>query len=146
VFSPVWQSRLAEVLKLLGAEHVLIVHSNGLDEVALDGPSFVVELHNGTLTDYEICPEDFGIASASMTELQADSPETSLALVKQALTEPDSHAADMVSLNAGAAIYAAGVATSLANGVVMAQDAIAAGLANERLEELVRITRLMGET
>jgi len=146
VFSPVWQSRLAEVLKLLGAEHVLIVHSNGLDEIALDGPSFVVELRNGATTEYEIRPEDFAINSTSLGDLQTDSPESSLALVKQALTAPDSPAADIVSLNAGAAIYASGVATSLANGVVMAQDAIAAGLANERLEELVRISRLMGET
>jgi anthranilate phosphoribosyltransferase len=146
VFSPTWQERLAEVLKLLGAEHVLIVHSNGLDEIALDAASLVVELRDGEISRYEVRPEDFGIASASMTDLTADSPATSLTLLKQALTEPDSHAADVVSLNAGAAIYAAGVATSLANGVVMAQDAIAAGLANERLEELVRITKLMGET
>ena len=61
------------------------------------------------------------------------------------VTEPDSSAADIVSLNAGAAIYVSGVATSLANGVTMAQDAIAAGLANERLQELVRISKLMGE-
>jgi len=145
VFSPVWQERLAEVLKLLGAEHVLIVHSNGLDEIALDAPSFVVELRGGVIGNYEVRPEDFGIASASMADLTADSPAASLELVRQALTEPDSHAADIVSLNAGAAIYAAGVATSLTNGVAMAQDAIASGLANERMEELVRITKLMGE-
>lgn len=145
VFSPVWQARLAEVLKLLGADHVLIVHSNGLDEIALDGATFVVELKNDTVTSFDIRPEDFGIEPRSMSELQADSPDTSLTLVKRALTEPDSAAADIVSLNAGAAIYASGVATSLENGVIMAQDAIAAGLANERLEELVRISKLMGE-
>jgi anthranilate phosphoribosyltransferase len=146
VFSPVWQTRLAEVLKLLDAEHVLIVHSNGLDEIALDGTSFVVELRNGATSSFEIRPEDFGIEARPMDDLRADSPEASLALVKRALTEPDSAPADIVSLNAGAAIYAAGVATSLENGVTMAQDAIAAGLANERLEELVRISKLMGET
>ncbi len=146
VFSPVWQARLAEVLKLLDAEHVLIVHSNGLDEIALDGATLVVELKQDAITSYEIRPEDFGIQPRSMNELQADGPETSLAQLKRALTEPDSAAADIVSLNAGAAIYAAGVATSLENGVTMAQDAIAAGLANERLEELVRISKLMGET
>lgn len=145
VFSPLWQERLAEVLKLLGAEHVLVVHSNGLDEIALDGPSYVVELKNGNISEYEIEPEDFGISRRAPGELRADSPAASLALVTRALTEPDSAAADIVSLNAGAAIYAAGVATSLSNGVIMAQDAIAAGLANERLQELVRISRLMGE-
>jgi anthranilate phosphoribosyltransferase len=145
VFSPIWQARLAEVLKLLGAEHVLIVHSSGLDEIALDGPSYVVELKQGEITDYEIRPEDFGIDARDTESLRADSPEASLQLLRQSLTEPDSAAADIVSLNAGAAIYAAGVATTLANGVIMAQDAIAAGLANERLAELVRISRLMGE-
>jgi len=89
--------------------------------------------------------KDFGIDTRSSESLRADSPESSLTLVKQALNEPDSAAADIVSLNAGAAIYVSGVATSLANGVIMAQDAIAAGLANERLQELVRISSMMGE-
>jgi anthranilate phosphoribosyltransferase len=146
VFSPLWQRRLAEVLKLLGALHVLVVHSNGLDEIALDGPSFVVELKDGKIIEYEIVPEDFDIETQSCESLKADSPDASLALINQSLNEPDSPAADIVSLNAGAAIYAAGVATTLKNGVIMAQDAIAAGLANERLKELVRISKLMAET
>ncbi len=145
IFSPAWQTTMAEVLKLLGAEHVLIVHSNGLDEIALDGPSQVVELKHGVITEYQIEPADFGINARSTRDLQSDSPESSLRLVNESLTQPDSGAADIVCLNAGAAIYTAGVATTLANGVVMAQDAIAAGLANERLQELVRITKLMGE-
>ncbi len=145
VFSPEWQTTMAQVLKLLGADHVLVVHSNGLDEITLEGPSLVVELKSGEISNYQIEPQDFDISPASHDGLRADSPESSLALIKQALTEPDSTAADIVSLNAGAAIYAAGVATNFKNGVIMAQDAIAAGLANECLNELVRITRLMGE-
>ena len=146
VFAAAWQVPLAEVLKLLGAEHVLIVHSNGLDEIALDGPSYVVELKAGQIQQYEIEPGDFGITARGHEALTASSPEASLELLKQSLNEPDSAAADIVSLNAGAAIYAAGVATTLVNGVIMAQDAIAAGLANERLQELVRISRLMAES
>jgi anthranilate phosphoribosyltransferase len=145
VFSAAWQTTLAEVLKLLGASHVLVVHSNGLDELALDGPSYVVELNGGTISEYEVEPTDFGLKTSSHDDLRAGSPETSLALLKRSLTEPDSPAADIVSLNAGAAIYAAGVATSFKNGVVMAQDAIAAGLANERLAELVRVSSMMAE-
>ncbi len=145
VFSPVWQRRMAEVAQLLGAEHVLVVHSNGLDEIALDDSSLVVELKAGEIREYEIAPEDFGIERRAIDELRADSPASSLKLVKSALTEPDTAAADIVCLNAGAAIYAAGVATSLENGVVMAQDAVSAGLANERLQELIRISGLMGE-
>jgi anthranilate phosphoribosyltransferase len=145
VFSPVWQTRMAEVADLLGSEHVLVVHSNGLDEIALDGPTYVVELKRGQISEYEIDPEDFGIQTRDSTDLRADSIADSLELVKRSLTEPDSAAADIVCLNAGAAIYASGVATTLANGVIMAQDAIASGLANERLQELVRISGLMGE-
>jgi anthranilate phosphoribosyltransferase len=145
VFSPLFQETLARVLKLLDADHVLVVHGNGLDEIALDASTYVVELKQGSISGYEISPEQFGISRRSVAGLRTDSPEASLALVRQALGEPDSAAADIVSLNAGAAIYASGVATSLANGVTMAQDAIAAGLARERLEEFVRVTRLMGE-
>ena len=145
VFSAQWQKALAEVLKLLGSEHVLVVHSNGLDEIALDGSSLVVELKDGNIGQYEIAPEDFAIKQQSTESLHADSPSSSFRLLKDSLTKPDSAAADIVSMNAGAAIYASGVATTLANGVTMAQDVIAAGLANERLNELVRISRLMGE-
>ncbi len=146
VFSPLWQSRLAEVLALLGAEHVLVVHANGLDEIALDGSTWVTEMRGGQIDSREICPEDFGIRRRSTAHLRVNSPTESLTLLRQALTDPDSDAADLVSLNAGAAIYVAGVAISLENGVTMAQDAIAAGLANERFEELVRVTSLMGES
>jgi anthranilate phosphoribosyltransferase len=146
VFSPLWQSRLAEVLALLGAEHVLVVHANGLDEIALDGSTWITEMRGGQIDSREICPEDFGIRRRSTAHLRVNSPTESLTLLRQALTDPDSDAADLVSLNAGAAIYVAGVAISLENGVTMAQDAIAAGLANERFEELVRVTSLMGES
>ncbi len=145
VFSTAWQRSMAEVLKILGAAHAMIVHSDGLDEIRLDKPTHVVELKNGEITEYEITPEDFGIELRSADELTAQSVEESLTLVKQSLTEPDSAAADIVSLNAGAAIYVSGVATSLANGVAMAQDAISTGLAKERLEELARVSSLMIE-
>lgn len=146
VFSATWQRTLAEVAKLLGSEHVLVVHSGGLDEITLDGPSRVCELKAGEITEYETVPEDFGIPSRSVAELRADSVAASLNLFNAALTQPDSAAADVVALNAGAGIYAAGLATSFANGVTMAQDAIASGLAKERLDEFVRITSLMGES
>ncbi len=148
VFSPVWQKRMAQVLDLLDAEHALIVHSQGLDEIRLDAPTQVVELRAGKISEYQITPDDLGIATrnpADLTHLNAESTEHSLALVKTALTEPDSAAADIVSLNAGAAIYVAGIATSMANGVVMAQDAIASGLAKERLDELTRVSKMMGQ-
>ena len=146
VFAPHWQTKMAQVLNLLGSEHAMIVHSQGLDEIRLDADTHVVELKNGVISEYDITPEQFDIEQRkSVEDLTADSTESSLQLVRQSLTNPDSAAADIVSLNAGAAIYVSGVATSLANGVAMAQDAIAAGLAKERLAELVRISGMMKE-
>jgi anthranilate phosphoribosyltransferase len=145
VADPEWQERLAGVLHALGSRHVLLVHSDGLDELSIAGPSQVVELNNGKISRYTVAPADFGIVPTPLDSLRADSPAASLALVNQSLGEPDSAAARIVALNAGAAIYAAGVATTFANGVSMAQDAIWAGLAKERFAELVRITSLMAE-
>lgn len=137
---------VCEVLQLLGSEHVLVVHSHGLDEVRLDQPSAVVELKDGEIREYQIQPEDLGIATRSVDTIIADSTESSLQLIRKSLTDPDSAAAEIVALNAGAAIYASGIARSWKMGVDMAQDAISAGLAHERLQEFVRITKLMGES
>lgn len=146
VFSPDWQRPLAEVLRLLGAEHVLIVHSDGLDELSIHAPSTIVELKDGAIEAREIAPSDFDIHQRPIDDLAANSPEESLALVRAALTGRNEAAADIVALNAGAAIYAAGIATSMANGVTLAQDLISTGLANERLKELVDVTQAMVES
>ena len=146
VFSPDWQRPMAEVLRLLGAEHVLIVHSDGLDELSIHAPSSIVELKDAAIETREISPSDFGIRERPIDELAADSPKESLALVRAALTGRNEAAADIVALNAGAAIYAAGVATTMAHGVTLAQDLISTGLANERLKELVDVTQAMVES
>lgn len=143
VFAPERLETLARVLRQLGSRHVMLVHADGLDEMSIAGPSQVVELRNGEISHYTVAPTDFGMDVTALDTLYADSPAASLILVNQSLSEPDSPAAQIVALNAGAAIYVAGVATSLANGVSMAHDAIAAGLALERLGELVRVTSLM---
>ena len=143
VFAAEWMRPLAEVLRLLGAEHVLIVHSDGLDELSIHAPSTIVELKDAAIETREISPSDFGIPERPIDDLAANSPEESLALVRAALTGRNEAAADIVALNAGAAIYAAGVATTMANGVTLAQDLISTGLANERLKELVDVTQAM---
>ena len=144
VYSPKWLEPLAHVLLRLGSRHVILVHADGLDEVSIAGPSQIVELRRGEIERFTISPQDFGIAATPLDGLVAESPHASLALMQRAFDEPESAASHIVALNAGAAIYVSGVATSLANGVAMAQDAIAAGLANERFAELVRLTALMG--
>jgi anthranilate phosphoribosyltransferase len=144
VFSPLFQETLARVLKLLDAERVLVVHSNGLDEIALDGSTYVVELDQGRIAGYEIAPEDFGIDRRPAAALRADSPRASLALLRQSLTEADSAAAAIVGMNAGAAIYAAGVAGSLPDGVALAREVIGDGRAAQRFEAFVALTRRLG--
>lgn len=141
---------LAEVLGRLGSEHVLVVHArDGLDEISLATETRVAELKNGNVTEYYIKPEDFGVASQSLVGLTVDNAQQSLELIRNALskrTTPEAHkAADIIALNAGAAIYVSGVANSFARGVAMAQDAIASGLAAERLTELTAITDCMGD-
>ncbi|MCO6058681.1 anthranilate phosphoribosyltransferase [Pseudomonas sp. MOB-449] len=145
VFSQALCRPLAEVLKRLGSEHILVVHSrDGLDEVSLAAPTHVAELKNGEVTEYQIQPEDFGIKSQSLIGLTVGSPQESLELIRDALgkrkTEHGQKAADMIVLNAGAALYAADLASSLKEGVCLAQDALHTGLAREKLDELASFT------
>ena len=142
VFAKDWVRPLAEVLRNLGSEHVLVVHStDGLDEISLSAPTWVAELRDGEIKEYQITPEDLGVPSAPMDALMVDTAEESLALVQAALKESDSLASDMIALNAGAAIYVAGIASSLKQGVQMAQDAIGSGLAGAKLTELIEFTQ-----
>ena len=142
VFAAEWQRPLAEVCQVLGSRHVLVVHSRGLDELAIDGASQVVELVGGRIDAYEVAPADFGLPERSMDDLGAATPEASLALVRAALNGSNETAADLVALNAGAALYAADAATTLAHGVTLAQDVIATGQAAEKFREFVDFTRL----
>ena len=142
VFSPALVRPMAEVLQRLGANHVLVVHSaDGLDEISIAAETQVAELKDGAITEYRISPEQFGFQRAEdLSSVQVNDAEESLALVKQALGKGESVAGDMVALNAGAAIYAAGIADSLEEGVVRAQDAIASGIAKEKIGELASFT------
>lgn len=145
VFSENLCEPLANVMHRLGSEHVMVVHSrDGLDEFSIGGSTFVAELKGGTVRTYKVRPEDLGLATQSLSGLAVDSAEQSFQLIKSALTgasdEVSSRAADIIALNAGAAIYVAGVADNFAEGVAMAQDAISTGLAFEKLKELASFT------
>ena len=143
VFAREWQEKIARVLQMLGSVHALVVHSEGLDEIRLDAPTHVVELKEDTITEYTISPRDFGIAEATPEEIQklsADSVTKSFELVKEGLSQPDSLAANIVALNAGAAIYASGVADDLQSGVLVAQTVIAEKSGLAKLEELALLT------
>ncbi len=122
-----------------------MVHaSDGLDEISLAAPTFVAELKDGEIREYQIQPEDFGIKSQTLIGLSVNDAQESLALIRDALgkrkTENGQKAADMIVLNAGAALYAADHASSLKEGMHLAQDALHTGLAWEKLDELVSFT------
>lgn len=133
---------LAEVLKNLGSEHVLVVHSqDGLDEISLAAPTFVAELKNGDISEYSITPESLGLKTRPLDSLYISDARQSLALVKTALTDNHSAAADIVALNAGAAIYAANLCSTLQQGVDMARDILGTGIAWEKLQEFAVFTQ-----
>ncbi len=136
---------MAEVLKRLGSEHVLVVCAeDGLDEISLAAPTRVAELKDGEIHEYTIAPEDFGIARHDLDALKVKTAEDSLRLVEQALIG-EGPAADIVALNAGAALYAADVADTLKEGVALAQDAQDCKLAREKLKELANFTRVFAQ-
>lgn len=146
VYDRQWLRPIAEVLKVLGAEHVLVVHStDGLDEISIAGPTDVVELRAGEISEYRVRPEDFGLRPAPLDSLVVRDAVDSLALIRKAFSKGGDAevASDMVALNAGAALYAADVANSLEQGVALAQDAIGSGLAKEKIGELAEFTRMM---
>ncbi|MFK3724803.1 anthranilate phosphoribosyltransferase [Pseudomonas monteilii] len=145
VFSQALCRPLAEVLQRMGSKHVLVVHSkDGLDEFSLAAPTFVAELNKGEISEYWVEPEDLGIKSQSLHGLAVDSPQASLALIRDALgrrkTEEGQKAAEMIVLNAGAALYAADHAMSLKSGVDLAHDVLHTGLAWEKVQELGAFT------
>lgn len=145
VFNQALCRPLAEVLQRLGSQHVLVVHSqDGLDEFSLAAPTYVAELNKGEIREYWVQPEDLGMKSQSLYGLVVDSPQASLTLIRDALgkrkTESGQKAAEMIVLNAGAALYAADHAFSLKEGVELAHDALHTGLAREKLEELGAFT------
>jgi len=142
---------MARVLKRLGSEHVLVVNADdGLDEASIAAPTHVAELRDGAISEYEIGPEDFDIEPGSLDGLAVASREESVALIRNALagegSEPARKAARMTALNAGLAVYASGVATTLAHGVHMAEDAIASGAALQKIDELAQFAQLARST
>jgi len=148
VYSPDLCRPMAEVLAQLGSEHVMVVHSaDGLDEISIAADTQVAELKDGLIREYTLKPEDFGMARQNLEGLSVESATESLALIERALGKSDDDAArkagDMIALNAGAAIYVAGIADSLVEGVLMASDAIGSGLAKAKIQELASFSDVL---
>jgi len=141
VFSKTLCRPMAEVLQKLGSEHIMVVASkDGLDEISLASTTHVAELKDGEIIEYDITPEDLGIKSQTLVGLSVDTAEESLNLIKAAFgrghDEMAEKARDLIALNAGAAIYIAGLAPTAKMGVEMALDAMGSGLAAGKLAEL----------
>lgn len=145
VFSEKLCRPLAEVMGRLGGEHIMVVHSkDGLDEISLAARTHVAEFKNGEVQEYDLTPEDLGLESDSLVGLDVTDPAASLALIKDAfskrITEAANKAADMIALNAGAAIYVSGITRTHKEGVRMAEDLIHNGEAAERMRELAQFS------
>ena len=132
---------MAHVLQQLGSHHVMVVHGeDGMDEISISAPTRVAELKQGEITTYTISPSDYGFDTAPSAALVVDSAEASLARIREVFADVPGPARDIVCLNAGAAIYVAGLADSHQAGVEAARIAIANGSANDVLQKLVTST------
>ncbi|WP_275100199.1 anthranilate phosphoribosyltransferase [Sedimenticola hydrogenitrophicus] len=142
VFSEALLEPLAQVLQKLGSRHVMVVHSrDGLDEISIGERTEVAELKQGQIRRFSIQPEDFGLKRAPIDQLKAADAAASLTIIRAVLDNQPGPARDIVQLNAGAAIYTAGVAETLQQGVERAGQAIASGEARNRLDRLVILTQ-----
>ena len=142
VFSKQWAEPIAQVLKRLGSNHVLVVHAaDGMDEISIGSATHVAELRNGVVTTYAVNPEQFGVKRGDVSTLAVTSAAESLSLLESALANKEGPARDIVALNAGAAIYAAGLTPTLEDGVSMALATIASGAALDKLRALAKLSQ-----
>ncbi len=142
VFSDELLEPLANVLKELGANHVMVVHSrDGLDEISIGDVTDVAELKDGEITRYTIEPEAFDLQRVGIDDIKADGPDQSVAMIRGLLGGEAGPARDIVALNAGAAIYVSGLAGSLADGVKKAQQVLDSGDGLARLEKLAALSQ-----
>jgi len=141
VYSPDLVRPLAEVLQQLGSNHVLVVHADdGLDEISIACSTRVAELKNGEISEYSIKPEDFGFNSQSLADITVENAKQSLEMLRGVLGNTAGPARDIVSLNAGAAIYAANLTETLEDGIKRAVEVIESGLALNKLDALIEKT------
>jgi anthranilate phosphoribosyltransferase len=144
VFHPDLVGIHVRVLERLGSKRALVVYGrDGMDEVSLGAATMVGELKDGAVLEYEIHPEDFGLSMKSNRGLKVDGAAESKAMVLEALDNRDGTPREIVALNAGAALYAAGIATSIGEGIERAGRAISDGSARARLDQFVAATRTL---
>jgi anthranilate phosphoribosyltransferase len=142
VFHPDLVGIQVRALQRLGAQHAVVVYGrDGLDEVSLGASTLVGEFKDGEVREYEIHPEDFGLTMASNRALKVETPAQSMAMLRSVLDNEPGPARDIVVLNAGAALYAADVAPSIAGGIALAREAITSGKAVAKMHQFVARTK-----
>ncbi|OAI12684.1 anthranilate phosphoribosyltransferase [Methylomonas lenta] len=142
VFDKQWLIPVAEVLKKLGSKHVLVVHAqDGLDEISIAAATDVAELKNNQISSYSVSPEQFGMQRANLETLAVKDAQASLEIIRQVLNNQPGPARDIVTLNAGAAIYAADLADTLEAGILIAQQVLANGSALAKFEALIAYSK-----
>ncbi|MGH8642481.1 MAG: anthranilate phosphoribosyltransferase [Burkholderiales bacterium] len=145
VFHPDLVGIQVRVLQRLGSRRVMVVHGlEGLDEISISGPTLVGELKDGKITEYTATPQEFGLKTHDAAALTVTGVDQSKAMLLAALANEPGPARDIVALNAGAAIYVAGLAPTMAGGVQKALAVIASGAARRKLDAFVGLTRSDG--
>jgi anthranilate phosphoribosyltransferase len=141
VFARELTGKLAAVLQQLGSQHVLVVHgADGMDEITLSGVTYIAELKNNTVREYTVQPADFGLAIAMQDQIRVANADEAQAMLLAVLDNQAGAARDIVLMNAGAAIYVAGLSDSLHDGVAKAREVINSGAAKAKLAELAHIS------
>lgn len=142
IYSPRWLEPMAQVLKRLGSVRAMVVHADdGMDEISIGAPTRVAELRNGEVMSYVITPEQFGFARAGLASIRARDAAESLRLMQVVLRGEPGPALDIVLLNAGAAVYLAGLAENLTQGIACGREAVGSGKAQERLRAFTALTQ-----
>ena len=132
---------IANVLKSLGSRHVMVVHSaDGLDELSIADKTYVAELKEGVVTTYTIYPEELGLVLGDLNDIKADDAKDSLNIIKDAFSGKEGAARDIISLNAGAAIYVCGLADSLMSGIERSRLTLSDGSAQQKLDDYIKIS------
>ena len=132
---------IANVLKELGSRHVMVVHSDdGLDEFSIADKTYVAELKDGNVSTYSVHPEDFGLTLGDLKDIRADNADASLALITEAFSGRNGTAKNIISLNAGAAIYVSGLTASLQSGIDRANQVLSDGSSQKKLDEYIKVS------
>ena len=141
VFHPDLVGIMARVLQRLGSRHVLVVNgADGMDEISINSDSYIAELKGGEIREYTVTPEQFGMNRASNDLLRVENAEQARTMLTSVLDNQSGAPRDIVQLNAGAAIYVAGLCGSLSDGITRAGEIIASGAAKTKLEQLIEFS------